>query len=170
MNNWRGVWTGSVRESPIGPLSYTLYIEERPDMLYLRMADEGARALSEVRNEFAFLNFDRGTPRIRVLLTMRGRTTVQNLVYEPARSSDSSAAFCLEDKGCVFTELVFTRIGKLRVAIHAKVEEAKFADIEVRFLDSQIPKSGVEKERARLTSERDESSDDGTIEVEVEAR
>lgn len=168
MRDWRGVWNGSVRESPIGPLSYTLYIEERPNMVHLRMADASDASLSDLRNEFALLNFDRGTPRIRVLLTMRGRTTIQNLIYQPEHSSESSASFCLEDKGCVFTELIFSRIGQSRVSIRAKVEEAKFADIEVRFLEREIPKSGIEKERARLTSERADDRGDGSIDVEIE--
>ena len=166
MRDWRGVWSGGVRESPIGPLSYTLYIEKRPKMVHLRMADEDGAGLSDLRNEFALLNFERGTPQIRALLTMRGRTTVQNLVYQPDRSDDRSAAFCLEGKGCVFTELVFTRLGQSRVAIRAMVEEARFAEIEVRFLDRHIPESGIEQERARLTSERDERPRDGSVEVE----
>lgn len=166
MRDWRGVWSGGVRDSPIGPLTYTLYIEKRPKMVHLRMADAGAGALADLRNEFALIDFERGTPRIRVLLTMRGRTTIQDLVYQPDRSSDRSASFCLEGKGCVFTELVFTRIGQSRVAIRAMVEEARFADLEVRFMEREIPESGIDEERARLTSEPAADRRDGSIDVE----
>lgn len=167
MRDWRGVWSGGVRDSPIGPLSYTLYIEKRPEMIHLRMADAGEGELADLRNEFALLDFERGTPRIRVLLTMRGRTTIQDLVYQPERSSQRSAAFCLEGKGCVFTELIFTRIGQSRVAIRAMVEEARFAEIEVRFMEREIPKSGLREERARLTSEPASDRRDGAIDVEA---
>ncbi len=170
MRDWRGVWSGGVLDSPIGPLSYTLYIDRRPEMIHLRMADAGEGDLADLRNEFALLNFERGTPRIRALLTMRGKTAIQDLVYRPERSSQSSASFCLEAKGCVFTELIFTRIGKARVAIRAMVEEAPFAEIEVRFLEREIPESGIEAERARLTSTPQGSRQEGDRDAESAAQ
>ena len=166
MRDWRGVWSGGVRDSPIGQLSYTLYIEARSKVVHLRMADAEESGLDDLKNEFALINFERGTPRVRVLLKMRGKTTIQELVYQPERSTDQSASFCLENKGCVFTELVFTRLGKSRVGIRARVEESPYADIEVRFLEREVPKSGVEKERARLTSEPSDDRRDGSIDVE----
>ncbi len=164
MRDWRGVWGGSVSESPIGPMSYTLYIEEKGQILRMRMAGE-EDGIDDVRNEFALMNFRKGTPRIRAMLELKGKKTVHDYVYHPERSDDSSASFCLEQKGCVFGELIFTRLAKTTVGLRVMSEEARYAELKVRFLEKDVPKKGIKKERARMSSETDERVRDGSLEV-----
>lgn len=167
MRDWRGVWGGSVSESPVGPMSYTLYIEEKDKTVRMRMAGE-EDGIDDIRNEFALVHFRRGTPRIRAMLDLRGKKIVRDYVYQPERSSDSSASFCLDKRGCVFGELIFTRLGKTAMGLRVMSEESRYAELKVRFLEKDVPQKSVKKERSRLTSEADERVRDGSIEVTIQ--
>lgn len=146
MRDWRGVWSGKVRDSPMGAMAYTLYVEEAGPAIRARMAPQREIELEGMRHEYTLMNFVRGVPVVRFALTQRNSTQEGELVYQEELSSDEEAIFCSPDRGCVQVKLAFVRADDRALTIRTWVHENRHADIGLRFSSAQIPKAGVEIE------------------------
>jgi hypothetical protein len=146
LRDWRGVWSGKVRDSPMGAMAYTLYVEEAGSAIRARMAPQREYELESMRHEYTLLNFDRGVPVVRFSLTQRNSTSEGELVYQEELSTDDEAVFCPADLGCVQVKVAFVRIDDRAVSVRTWVDESRHAEVGLRFASSQIPKAGAEIE------------------------
>jgi hypothetical protein len=143
MRDWRGVWSGRVKESPMGPMSYTLYVEEAGSQLRLRMAPQRELELESMKHEYDLINFTQGTPVVRFSLTQRNATHQGELVYQEEASNENEAVFCPADKGCVQMQMSFVRLDDRTLLIRSMVDEAPHSEIELRYTSAKIPKAAA---------------------------
>ena len=169
LRDWRGVWSGSVSDSPLGPFDYTLHITQEGkngDVIHLKMAN-GDEAPEPVRSEFALMNFDEEKPRLRALVAFRSKTITRDYVYSPNRSTRSHASFCLKDRGCTFGEITFETGKRATVRLRAFVNEAPYAALSVQFVQRDIPEKKKRRvEKSEVVTKRDTRITDGSVPIE----
>lgn len=141
MRDWRGVWSGAVRESPMGPFNYTLYIEPKEDHLVLTSAPIRESALETIKHEYRLYNFDKGMPRVEYTLSQKGRTDEGRLAYQEDASSDEDAIFCPEEGSCDKLTLTFSVAGDKAMTFKTMVDEAPHTQFTLSFVTREIPKN-----------------------------
>ncbi|MGI5862515.1 MAG: hypothetical protein ACOX6T_10725 [Myxococcales bacterium] len=146
LRDWRGVWSGQVKDSPMGAMPYTLYVTETGSQVHASMAPQRDINLEGMQHEYDFINFTQGTPFIRYSLTQRNATQTGDLVYQESLSTDDTAVFCPPDRGCVKAQLTFVKLDDRSLLMRAMVHEDRHSEIELRFVTSQIPKAAAEIE------------------------
>lgn len=147
MRDWRGVWSGQVRDSPMGGMPYTLWVEEAEGGLRLTSAPMREADLDSVKHVYRLLHFDRGTPVIEFALTQKARTQKGALVYREDLSSEDEAIFCPEEVGCDKVQLSALLAGERALELKVLVDEASHASITLAFTNRKIPADrGVEPE------------------------
>jgi len=140
MRDWRGVWSGTVRESPMGPMNSTLYIEPKEDHLALASAPIREAGLDTLKHEYRLYHFDKGMPRIEYTLSQRGRTDQGRLAYQEDASDDEAAVFCPEEGSCDKLRLTFSMVGAKAMTFKTMVDEAPHSHFTLTFVTRDIPK------------------------------
>ena len=154
LRDWRGVWSGQVKNSPMGEMSYTLHVTETGTQVHASMAPQRDVNLEGMRHEYDFVSFTQGTPFIRYSLTQRNATQAGDLVYQESLSTDDTAVFCPPDRGCVKAKLSFVKLDERSLLMRAMVHEDRHSEIELRFASSQVPKAAAEIEPAAAEMKR----------------
>lgn len=139
LRDWRGVWSGQVRDSPMGGMPYTLFVEEASEGLRLTSAPMREADLDGVKHVYRLLHFDRGTPVIEFALTQKARTQKGELSYREDLSSEDEAVFCPEEAGCDKVQLSARRAGERALELEVMVDEARHAAITLAFTSRKIP-------------------------------
>ncbi|HEY3449310.1 MAG TPA: hypothetical protein VGK67_23340 [Myxococcales bacterium] len=141
MRDWRGVWAGAVRESPMGAMNYTLYVEPKDDHLLMVSAPIREAGLDSIKHEYRLFRFDKGMPRIEFTLTQRGRTDEGRLAYQEDASTEEDAIFCPEEGTCDKLRMTFTMVSDKVVAFKTLVDEAPHSQFTLTFVSKDIPKN-----------------------------
>lgn len=141
LRDWRGTWTGKIDDSPMGPMTYTLYVEDvgGTGLLRVRMARPRDPTLDTVKQTYEFLEFKDGSPKIRFAVSQRNSTQDGRLTYREERSSDSEAVFCLEGRGCDKLMLIFTQLGPQELRMRTLVDEARHTDAVLAYTSPEVP-------------------------------
>ena len=152
LRDWRGVWSGNIKESPMGAMAYTLHVVEDEGKLEVTMARQKDENLADMHQRFIFTNFVRGTPRIHFHLSQRNTTQKGELTYREDLSSDGEAIFCAEE--CDKVKLTFVKTGADSVAMSTVVAEAAHSEVELHFVSNDIPpEAAVVDDRPRPKKE-----------------
>jgi hypothetical protein len=152
MRDWRGVWKGSVKDSPMGGMPYVLYVEEVGPVLRARMAPSKDPTLESVKQAYELVNFVKGKPHIRYVVSQRSSTQKGELEYREDLSSDESAVFCLAEVGCDKLKVIFLMQSQTKLTMRTLVDEAPHSDLDLSFASAEIPKAGDELEEASGTA------------------
>ncbi|MGC4122391.1 MAG: hypothetical protein QM765_48980 [Myxococcales bacterium] len=139
MRDWRGVWAGTVRESPMGPMNYTLYIEPKDDHLVLASAPIREAGLDSIKHEYRLYHFDKGMPSVEYTLSQKGRTDQGKLAYQEDASTDEDAIFCPVDGTCDKLRMTFSLVGERSITFKTSVDEAPHAQFTLSFVTKDIP-------------------------------
>jgi hypothetical protein len=139
MRDWRGVWTGHVRDSPMGQMTYTLYVEAAGGELVLSSAPMKEPGLDSIRHSYRLIHFEKGNPLIEYSLAQRGKTVEGTVAYREDLSNDDEAVFCPEDKGCDRVRFSVALSGDKAVLVKTRVDEARHADFDLAFASREIP-------------------------------
>jgi hypothetical protein len=153
LRDWRGVWGGEVRDSPMGGMPYVLHVEERAEALQARMAPQSEVGLEDMEHTYELFDFDQGIPRIRFSLFQRSATQRGEVVYREELSNDDVAVFCAEEAGCDKVKLAIRRIDDQTLSFHTLVHESFHARMDVRFVSATIP-----REKPRAVEEEPETT------------
>jgi hypothetical protein len=170
LRDWRGVWSGSIKESPMGPMSYALHIIREGEELVVTMARQKDEGLDGMSQRLELVNFFKGSPRIHYRLSQRNTSQEGELVYIEAASSDAEAVFCAES--CDKVRLIVSALGAQELALRAMVNEAPHAEMEVHFSSPSIPKDADEPESAKRPKadgklRGGEGSEDGPVDQDI---
>jgi hypothetical protein len=169
LRDWRGVWSGSVQDSPMGKLSYTLYVEEMPGArIRARMAPQRDADLDDMRHSYELAHFDAGTPAIHYALAQRNARHEGDLGYRAELSGDDEAVFCAEEGGCDKVQLIFARLSPKKVQLRSMVHESGHALIDLEFTSSEVPRDGhdetpkptIKRTRMKPSEAKQRPSDD----------
>ncbi len=144
LRDWRGVWKGSVKDSPMGSMTYTLHIEKAGAAVRVKMAPQRESGLESMKQVYELINFERGTPHIRYALSQRATAQKGELVYRDDLSDEERAVFCPEEEGCDKLKLTLVKLSETRVAIKSQVHESAHSEVEVSFASADVPKPGAE--------------------------
>lgn len=141
LRDWRGTWTGTMEDSPMGKMPYTLYVEDvgGTGLLRVRMARPTDPLLETVSQTYEFLEFKEGTPKIRFSVSQRNSTQEGTLLYDVQRSSDREAVFCLAGRGCDKLMAVFTVLGPQDLEMRTLVNEASHSRALVAYTSPDVP-------------------------------
>jgi hypothetical protein len=166
MRDWRGVWSGQVKDSPMGALSYTVYVEEAPGAkIRLRMALQREADLETMRHLYELSNFHSGTPVIHYALAQRSSRQEGEVAYREELSSDEEAVFCTDEGGCDKLKVAVVMLSATKVHLRTMLREAPHATIELQFASGEVPKDSLEEppkatlKRTRMKSESREAQD-----------
>lgn len=140
LRDWRGVWSGPVRESPMGELAYTLYVEEKDDAIRLLSAPLREAGLDTLKHEYRLIHFVKGNPAIEFSLSQKGRTDEGRLIYREEDSGEETAVFCREDSGCDKLKFVVEMLDEKTVELKTMVDEAPHAAFKLKFVSRDVPK------------------------------
>ncbi|MBI5547659.1 MAG: hypothetical protein HY901_27570 [Deltaproteobacteria bacterium] len=139
MRDWRGVWTGQIRDSPMGAMPYTLYVAARGDHLSLTSAQMREAGLESLRHEYRLFHFDQGLPLLQYRLAQRSRIDEGTLVYLANLSNDDEAVFCAEDRGCDELKLTVVRLSETSVEFRTMIDESNHSAFALSFNSRDIP-------------------------------
>ncbi len=154
MRDWRGLWAGAVNDSPMGPLPYTVAIDEvAGQKLRVRMTPQRDGDLDNMRHAYELSNFTAGTPSIHYVLEQRNTRQEGDVTYREDLSTDAEAVFCPGEAGCDGLKLSVERASDTRLLLRAMVREAPHAVIELQFTSREVP-SDAFREAPKSTLKR----------------
>lgn len=140
MRDWRGLWSGAVKDSPMGQLPYALAIEEVDGRkLRVRMTPQRDGDLDNMRHAYELSDFAAGMPSIHYVLEQRNTRQEGEVSYREDLSTDSEAVFCPAEAGCDRVKLSVEMESQTRVLLRAMVREAPHATIELEFASREVP-------------------------------
>jgi len=178
MRDWRGVWGGSVKARPRGPMPYKVVVEESGKSVMVRLAPSKDPALEGVRHQYELVNFFKGTPMIRFALEQRGALQQGELVYLEELSEDHRAVFCAMEAGCDKVQLAVTSGSDSALTIKVMVHEASHAEMELAYVGKSLPKEEeaadeqpttvIKRTKIRTTEDGEPSDQDLYLEDHVD--
>lgn len=144
LRDWRGVWKGTVKDSPMGAMAYVLWVAAAGGSLTAQMAPQQESGLESMQHSYEFIDFDRGHPSIRFRLQQRNSLQADEVFYRDDLSTDDAAVFCHPDAGCDKVRLTITRVSDRRLVFAATVDEAAHCEISLAYAGAEIPQQLAE--------------------------
>ncbi len=152
LRDWRGVWSGPMKDSPMGPMTYTLWVEDAGEYLKVTSAPLREAGLDTIKHTYKLVQFDQGVPYIEYDLAQRATVHRGTVLYREPLSTDEEAVFCAEDGGCDKVKFVISQTGEQSLSFHTMIAEAPHAEWALRYTSAEIPKDrGLDVDRPEPT-------------------